>query len=68
LAALLEAFQEFAESITENPSGAGAAKAELAKQAAEAPLLASARVVLPRSAEHLGNLVSILVTRKGEQR
>jgi hypothetical protein len=68
LATLLKAFQEFAESTTENPSGAGAAKAELAKQAAEAPLLPSPRVGLLSSTEHLGNLVSVLVTRNGEQR
>jgi hypothetical protein len=67
LAALLEAFHKFVESTAEDSAGAGAAETQLSKHATNASLPLCSRFILPRSTQHFGDLVPILVAREGEQ-
>ena len=63
LAALLEALNELAEPTAQNSTGTGTAEtaAQLAEQAADATLPGSSGFALPESAEHVSNLVPVLV-------
>src|SRR2546423_926301 len=75
MAALLETVHQLAEPAAQDPSGTGAPKtaAQLAEQTAQAALSSSAALpggpwrAAGQSAEHFGDLVSVLVAGDREQ-
>jgi hypothetical protein len=66
---LLKAVNEFAEPTTKDPAGTGTTEtaAQMAEQATDAAVPGSSGRGLPRSAEHFGDLVPVLVACDCEQ-